>query len=173
VTAVALSAALDAIYSDMVAWCKEQGGVCNLSSGVPGLYDLLGNAPKSWRVTIHWTGDRFAGSSENLGPVSRQRILFLIDGNLGPTVEPGVGLIRPTGPRNVAFADIIDAVRARAESYRFLWLSPRNDRLIYQGTDDRMSNADGSFLAIYSMEFALYVPRKQATETIALNVAQA
>lgn len=159
---------LGILFNDLADWCKLNRGVCILANGPANLYELLAAPASGWRLIIHWEGDTTANENVRSAAVVRNHLRFLLDGDLGPTAIPNVALVRQSASR-MPFLSILAAVRARIISYRFPWLGPQNDRLIYLSCDDKVEIAGGAFFAAYNMLFDLYSNTQTAPETVILT----
>jgi hypothetical protein len=103
---------------------------------------------------MHWEGDDNPADNVRAGSVVENNLSIIIDGDLGMSINPDIELIRDSSSRT-AFLGLLAALRARMLAYRFPWLSVPNNRLRYEGTDNRVEVPTGN-LAAYNMRFALY-----------------
>ena len=167
-TAVSPAQILEAVYTDLDVWAKAHGGVCALSQNFYDLSAALQHAPTGWRVTIHWEGDTPADESVRAGAVVKNNLLFVMDGDLGPTAVGRLGLVRPAAGGRLAFLDIVQSVRERVMAYQFGWLREPLNRFWYLGADDKTALPGDLFAAAYNLRFMVYSQMPMPTETVAL-----
>lgn len=155
------------IYDDLSAWVEANGGSFHLTKNPFDLVNLLNEEPGGWRLTMHWEGDEPADERTRECAVLRNRIRFILDGQIGLTVIPAIGLIKTTAARS-PFLAVLDAVKQRVMAYRFPWLTYPNNALRYKGADDKLQIPDGLYLAAYNLSFELY--SVQAIPTTDINL---
>lgn len=159
---------ISAIYRDLVEWTKSAGGSCDIARNPQDLLQQLAEPPRTWRVLLHWAGDENANDNARSSNVSKNTFYFILDGDLGLSGAPGEDMIALEG--NAAFLAILSRLRVRILSYRFPWLSPQNDRMLYIRTDDNVTLPEGYHLAAFAMQFALYSPTEQPAALISLSI---
>lgn len=159
---------LGLLYDDLQAWAEGNGGVCALSQSPSALLELLLERTSGWRLIVHWEGDEPADARVRSGPVLRNRFRLIVDGQLGPTATPRLTLVRERAGR-AAFLAVVDAVRQRAMSYRFPWLAEPNNRLYYDGTDEKIPLGGDAYLAAYNLSFHLFSTMELPSETVDLS----
>ena len=167
---VKTAAMLGAIYADLRGWAKEVRAEVELIHNPYRLLAVIGNTPTNWRLLIHWLGDSPQGSATPTAPVLDNRLMFIFHGDLGPTAEVNANLVKPTAARNHAFLEIKDALCERLDSYRFPWLRPPNNRMMYLACDDKLPLPDGTYLAAYNVQYKLMTVRPQPAREIELHV---
>lgn len=162
---------LDAVYQDLHAWARARKGICVISSGPDNLFDLLREPPPTWRVILHWEGDENVNTSVRAGNVAVHHYRFVVDGSVGPTAVPNIGLVRSTASRSPLLG-LVNDIRARVLGYRFPWLDTQNNHFVYEGSDDKVPLPDGLFLAAYNLLFSLPSKFQQAEEQIDLPIPE-
>jgi hypothetical protein len=161
---------ISAIYRDLVEWARQRGGVCEIARNPQDLLKTLSEPPQAWRVILHWGGDENANENVRNSHVAKNNFYFILDGDLGLPVSPSEELLALEG--DAAMLAILSQLRVRILSYRFPWLSPQNDRMVYLRTDDNVTIPEGYHLVAFSMQFALLAPTEQPTNLIQLEIPQ-
>ena len=158
---------LGMVYADLCAWCAANGGACALSQNLYDLTEALRNVPTGWRLTVHWEGDRAADERVREGGVVLNSLLLVLDGDLGPTMSPRVGLVQPVAGRP-AFLSLVQRVRERVMAYRMPWLREPTNGFWYRGCDDKIALPGDLYAAAYNLRFEVYSQMTIPTERVDL-----
>jgi hypothetical protein len=173
-TVLDLVALVRAVYEDMHGWAKGRGGSVVLAQNPQRLVDLLSAPAAGWRVIMHWAGAEQAGTNPPArGFAETHEFVFILDGQLAMSAEPGASLVRQEGTRLAPFLATLQEVNRRVLAYRFPWLGPRNDKFMFRDIRDNIPLSNGAFLAAYALRYSLFTPPAVAAdngETILLQV---
>lgn len=160
---------IGAVYADLTTWTRTLGGVCSLTQNLYDLMEALRNVPNGWRLTLHWEGDRAAEERVRAGGMVINTVLFVLDGDLGPTATPRIGLVQAIGGRP-PFLSLVQSVRERVMTYRFAWLREPLNAFWYRGCDDKLALPGGLYAASYNLRFELYSPMAISSSTNQLTL---
>ncbi len=118
------------LQSDLTSWCTPRKGVISIAGDPGDVLESLADAPKSFRVTLCWSGDDDQAGHEEAGIVDNHFEVWLIKAK-GMRINPGESLVKGTKD-DPAFLKLLADLRARVRSLAF----PEDftyGRLFYKG----------------------------------------
>jgi hypothetical protein len=120
------------IKADLEPWIKARHGYLSIA-GDPGMVlEQLADAPKSFRVTMCWAGDDPQDDIEESGIVTNH-FEFWLSKPKGLKLIPGESLIKPSGPDDPAYLQLLSDLRARLRSIGFPPHPTTYGRMMYRG----------------------------------------
>lgn len=139
-----------ALQQDFESYAATRGGAVSIAGDAYHVLELLQDAPKRWRVILHWAGDRADTPGFDTGIVEHE--LHLVVGlSVGLSLRPGHALVVDRAGEPPVLERFFE-IRQRAREARWQDDGQTEQRLIYERSEPLVT-PDGIPLAAYRAIF--------------------
>lgn len=140
------------LHEDLSAFMASNRGHLSVAAEMYDFLQILTESPAGWRVVLLWEGEENLGDNAESGCFPSQKFSLGVTANLGLTVSPEIGLIKPSASRP-ALLQLVAAVRDWTRGHVFReGVSTKYP--LYKGADPVVL-PDGMPLKAYRLRFEL------------------